>query len=319
MGLESLLGQPTARGTLEAALAADKVHHAYRFEGPEGVGKETAAFLLAQALVCPERPRAGCGTCSACVRAVTFATEAPHTPQHPDVLVIGRGLYPPALIGGKTEATGISVEQIRRIVMARVGYPPHESSALVIIIRAAEELTVSAANALLKTLEEPGRGVHFILLTSRPRSLLDTVLSRSLAVRFGPLPEEVLGALLEREGLPREVTPFAQGSMARARALAEPSEREAREQFVKALDDALEAGHAAAALSFAETRPDGRGEVLSLLAHVATTFAKRAREGEHLEIWAERHRIVSQTIRKIEANGSPALVLESMVGQLGRV
>jgi DNA polymerase-3 subunit delta' len=294
------------------------VHHAYRFEGPEGVGKETAAFLLAQALLCTERPRQGCGTCSACVRAITLADEAPQTPQHPDVLLVGRGLYPPALIGGSSEATGISVEQIRRIVLTRVGFPPHESDALVIIIRDAEQLTVSAANALLKTLEEPGKGVHFILLTSRPRSLLDTVLSRSLAVRFGPLPEDVLRGLLAEEGLPEDVAPFAQGSLARARALAQPEARESREEFLRSLDRALDEGHTAAALEFADARPEGRGDLLGLLAHVATTFASRAREGERIQLWAERHRIVSQSIRRIEANGSPALVLESMVNQLGR-
>lgn len=316
--LDSLLGQPTAQQTLRQALASGRVHHAYRFEGPEGVGKETAAFLLAQSLLCHELPGEGCGACSSCVRAITLADEAPQTPQHPDVLLVGRGIYPASLIGGASEATGISVEQIRRIVLTRVGFPPHESSSLVIIIRDAEQLTISAANALLKTLEEPGKGVHFVLLTSRPRSLLDTVLSRSLAVRFGPLPEDVLRGLLAKEGLPPDVAPWSQGSLARARALAQPEARELREGFLQSLDRALSEGHAAASLEFAETRPEGRGELLGLLAHVATTFAARAREGDHLRLWAERYRIVSQSIRKIEANGSPALVLESMVNQLGR-
>lgn len=316
MSLSSLLGQPTAYQTLTRALDSGRVHHAYRFEGPPGVGKQTAALLLAQALVCTEDPGHGCEKCSACRRAVTFSKEAPEVPGHPDVLLVGRGVYPPALLGGASEATGISVEQIRRIVLPRVGMPPHEARNLVILIRDAEELTTAAANALLKTLEEPHSGVHFVLLTSRPAQLLDTILSRSLAVRFGALPEDVLRALLSKEGLPEEVLPYAQGSLERARALSDPSSREAREAFLTGLDDAISDGHTEAALRFADERPDGRHDLLELLAHIATTYAARAREGRELSIWAERHRIVTRTIRHIHANASPALVLESMVGQL---
>lgn len=319
MSLSSLLGQPTAHQTLTRALSKGRVHHAYRFEGPLGVGKETAAFLLAQALVCTESPGVGCEECSACRRAVTIAKEAPEVPGHPDVLLVGRGVYPSGLLGGASEATGISVEQIRRIVLPRVGMPPHEARNLVIVIRNAEELTVAAANALLKTLEEPRSGVHFVLLTSRPAQLLDTILSRSLAVRFGALPEEALRTLLQREGLPEEVLEYAQGSLDRARSLSDPSSREARQAFLSGLDQALTEGHTEAALRFADERPDGRHELLELLAHVAMTFAARARSGDCLSVWAERHRVITRSIRHIHANASPALVLESMVGELKSV
>ncbi|MCH2111012.1 MAG: DNA polymerase III subunit delta', partial [Polyangiaceae bacterium] len=140
MSLERLLGQPTAQKTLQLALARDKVHHAYRFEGPPGVGKETAAMLLAQSLVCEKPTPEACGVCSACQRATQFSEEAPRVPRHPDILIVGRGVYPAALLGGKSEATGISVEQIRRIILPRIGYPPHEGRALCIIIRDADEL-----------------------------------------------------------------------------------------------------------------------------------------------------------------------------------
>ena len=98
MPLEHVLGQTAAVGTLERALATGKVHHAYRFEGPSGVGKEMTAFAFAQALVCTTPPPSGiayqaCGTCSACTRAVTLTAEAPRVPIHPDVVVLERGLY----------------------------------------------------------------------------------------------------------------------------------------------------------------------------------------------------------------------------------
>jgi DNA polymerase III subunit delta' len=318
--LSSLLGQPTARATLERALRTGKAHHAYRFEGPRGVGKETAALLFAQAMLCTASPGLGCEECSACRRASSLSPTSPHVPRHPDIILIGRGVYPPTLLGGASEATGISVEQIRRILLPRLGMPPHESQALVVIIRDAEDLTIAAANALLKTLEEPGRGVHFLLLTSRPAQLLDTVLSRSLAVRFGLLPDDAMKILLERENLPADLISVAQGSLDKARALGEPDAKSARDEFLKALDAALGQADTEAALRFADGRPDARGDLLDLLGHVASTFAARARaSGAQLaamESWAERHRVVLRSVRQIEANGSPALVLESMVTAL---
>ncbi|MGC4092354.1 MAG: hypothetical protein QM756_31625 [Polyangiaceae bacterium] len=74
-------------------------------------------------------------------------------------------------VTGQAEASGISVEQIRRVVLERIGFSPHEGRALVFIVREADELTLQAANSLLKTLEEPPARTHFVLLTSRPESL----------------------------------------------------------------------------------------------------------------------------------------------------
>lgn len=313
MGFSSLLGQPGARQTLERALSIGRVHHAYRFVGPAGVGKETAAFLLAQALVCEVPTPFGCGACSACRRALNLAESEPHVPKHPDVVLLGRKLYPAALLGGSSETSGISVEQIRRIVLARVGMPPHEARSLVFIMRDADELTAAAANALLKTLEEPRKNVHFILLTSRPAKLLDTILSRTLAVRFGPLPENELRVLLDREGIDPDLAPFSQGSVERARLLSDPDTRANQDAFVTHLDQALATGTTAAALAFSEKRPDGRDELTSLLAHAATIFAGRARESGDIKSWSFRYQLVVNALREVERNGSPGLVLESML------
>lgn len=320
MSLQLLLGQEIAKTTLLRAIASDKVHHAYRFEGPEGVGKETAAFLFAQALVC-ESPtsQGGCQACSACRRATTLSSEDPKVPQHPDVILLGRGLYPANLLGGASEATGISVEQVRRIVMARLGFPPHEGRAMVVIIRAADELTVSAANALLKTLEEPRNRTHFVLLTARPMKLLDTIRSRTLAVRFGPLASEVMGELLSANDLPLEVLPYAQGSLARARELASPEARGLRDDFLNGLDLALTQKHPRAALDFADQRPDARNDLIALLSHAATSYAHRAHEETHSELYALRHVELIRAVREVEANVSPALVLESLVTRLNAI
>lgn len=318
MAFDGLLGQPTARLTLERALQAGKVHHAYRFEGPPGVGKTLAALLLARALVCPESTW-GCGECGACKRALTIATSPPEVPQHPDVVFVGRGLYPSNLIGS-SEATGISVEQIRRIVLTRVGFRPHEGQALVFLIHDADELSTSAANALLKTLEEPADRTHFILLTSRPGRLLDTIRSRTLAIRFGPLPEQIVREILVKEGAPAEVAEFAQGSLARARAYVDPEKRDAQQKFADAADRLLNAPHPEAALTFAEERPEARDELLGHLRDLATTYALRGRSAspEQAALWAGRYFEVTRALREIERNGSPALVLESLLLRLQR-
>lgn len=313
---QDIVGQTTAILTLERALRAGKVHHALRFEGPAGVGKETTAWRLAQALVCSTDDPLGCGACSACQRAIEISDEAPPVSLHPDVILLARGLYPPALVGGKSEATGISVEQIRSILLPRLGFPPHEGRALVVIIRDADELTTSAANALLKTLEEPPARTHFILLTTRPGRLLDTIRSRTLPVRFGPLPLPDLTALLQRQGLPGEIAAMAGGSLERARELAEPEARAARDAFVLAVDRAIVADHDQAALDLADERPEGRTELTTVLGHLASVYADRARALSDLPRYARYHEAIERALRDVESNASPALALEALLLRL---
>jgi DNA polymerase III subunit delta' len=196
--LSDVLAQPTAISTLERALASGRVHHAYLFDGAPGVGKEMAAFGLAQALLCERRAvgeARACGACSACARALP--REETRRPVHPDVIVVERGLYEPAQIGRRApESQDISIDQVRTLVLARSAFGPHEGRAKVFIIRRAEELSVPAANALLKTLEEPGARTHFVLVTAQADLLLPTILSRTQRVRFASLPDEIVARLL---------------------------------------------------------------------------------------------------------------------------
>ncbi|HMA92234.1 MAG TPA: DNA polymerase III subunit delta', partial [Polyangiaceae bacterium] len=187
MPFREILGQPTAIEIMTRALRSGRLHHAYRFEGPAGVGKEMTALAFARCLVC-EQPCQGlaCCNCGACRRAISMTAEPPIVPLHPDVVFVARGLYPPSMLGTSTpESTAIGIEQIRRMVLSRIGFSSHEGRALVFLVRDADDLSQSAANALLKTLEEPPARVHFILLTSRPNRLLDTIRSRTLPIRFG--------------------------------------------------------------------------------------------------------------------------------------
>jgi DNA polymerase-3 subunit delta' len=312
-----LLAQEPAVSTLERALATGRVHHAYRFEGPPGVGKEMAALALAQALVCERGDGRACLACGACKRAVSFSEGEPRVPLHPDVVLLGRGLY---RLAGTSEATGISVEQVRRLVLGRAGFAPHEGRALVFIVRDADELTQQAANALLKTLEEPHKNTHFVLLTSRPSRLLDTVRSRTLPVRFAPLPDRVVASILERRGMDPSTAPLAQGSASLALELADPEAKAAREAFVDAALSALDATELAAAIKLAEGKKD-RDVLRADLAFLAQALAADARrlvasDPGRSERRATEHAGVLAAIRVVERNVPPALAVESMVVRL---
>ncbi|HVU04872.1 MAG TPA: DNA polymerase III subunit delta' [Polyangiaceae bacterium] len=322
---DGILGQAPAVETLTRALHSGRVHHAYRFEGPSGVGKERAAFALAQSLVCEGPGPLGCGECSACKRAVRLAEDDPHVPQHPDVVLLERGLYPASALGTSTrESTLIGVEQVRKLVLARVGYSPHEGRALVFIVRAAEELSLPAANALLKTLEEPPNRVHFVLLTSQPHRLLDTIRSRTLAVRFGALPEPVVERLLVERSLPAELARHAGGSVGNALALADEEAARARSDFVTGALTALEAPSLEGAVLFASNRPDDRDLLKAHLEGLSQHFALDARDHVETDVRraeraARRYAAVLEAVAAVERNAQPGLTLESMMVRLRAV
>ncbi len=322
MVFDQILGQPTAVEILQRALTQARVHHAYRFEGPEGVGKEMAAFALAQSLVCTESESIGCGACNACHRAVTFADEEPHVPLHPDVVLVARGLYSKGILNSK-ETTGISVEQIRKVVLSRAGYAPHEGRSLVFIVRDAEELTASAANALLKTLEEPSRHVHFILITSSPHRLVDTVRSRSLAIRFAPLPDSVLKTIVTRQQLSAEWVGLAQGSAKAALELADPERREQLQEFADELRRAIAASDIVPALDAASGLPSDRHLLKLKLAAFSQVLALEARNAAEsapdiAEARARQYDVVQHAMAGLERNASPTLCVEAMLVALRR-
>lgn len=329
MDLFSLLeGQDTAREILARSLARDRVHHAYMFEGPEGVGKFLAALALAQALVCERRVATGtraCATCSACERAVLRDGE--RRPRHPDVAVVGRGLYEPGVIGRKSaESQEISVDQIRTVVLAHAAYGPHEGKARVFVVRGAEELGTSAANALLKMLEEPLPRTHFVLVSDRPERVLSTLRSRTLSVRFGPLGDTVLEKLLVARGVPAaeaaELTALAEGSMARAWALRDEESQDAEQTFVDAVEGAVREPGAAAVMALSDS-VKGQKDVLERnLRALSRHFARGARAAVDAGTAPERHAIryglAREALTKLTRNAAAPLVVESLVFALRR-
>jgi len=316
--LANLRAQDAPAETIRRALRTGRVHHAYLFEGPDGVGKELAAFGLAQALVCEKRgdtSAEACGACSACVRALPDPKTT--RSKHPDIVVLERALYEPAAIGRRTpENQDLSIDQVRTLVLAHAQFPPHEGKARVFIVRRAEEMSTAAANALLKTLEEPIQKMHFIVLTSQPDALLPTILSRVQRVRFAPLPEALVAELLEARGVTKEtaqrVAPLSGGSMEIALSLCDEEETEAREAFVTSALAAIDAPTMAATLELGEK---SKGDKVALRIHLlalASRLSRIAKEKEPAERWAARYGHVLQALRDLDSNASPQLTLESM-------
>ncbi len=201
MRLEQIQDQHAAVSTVLRALAAGKVPHAYLFAGPAGVGKHLVATALAMALNCQDHGDDACGVCRSC--------EKIQRQIHPDVLEVGL----------PKKKKSIPIDSVRDLER-RLIVPPHEGRAKVAIVDPADLLTVPAANALLKTLEEPRPGSFLILITSRAASLLATVRSRCQLVRFRPLTEATTAGLLANQGVDLEeaatVAALCAGSMDQA-------------------------------------------------------------------------------------------------------
>ena len=182
---ENILGQPKVREFLRATVAQDKVSHAYLFTGPSGSNKTLAAYAFAQAIMCPKGakgPRGGnCGACDACARIMRR--------KHPDV----RYFAPEG-------AGGYLVEQIRDIV-ADTALAPIQARKKVYILDRVDLLNTQAANAFLKTLEEPPSDVVLILLGRTRESVLPTIVSRCQVVPFRSIPAtEAAGIIAQNTG-----------------------------------------------------------------------------------------------------------------------
>ena len=170
---DRIVGQELALAVLRQALATGPTH-AYLFAGPKGVGKADAALEFAAALCCPD---GGCGECDTCRRVREGI--------HPDVEVVA------------PEGSLILVDQIREI-NRDIALRPFEAKARVYVLLQAESMNKEAANAFLKTLEEPPPHAYLILVTDTPDELLPTIVSRCQRVPFSRTPSALVARHLGR-------------------------------------------------------------------------------------------------------------------------
>jgi len=202
---KDLVGQQHVTETLANAIRNDRVAHAYIFSGARGVGKTTAARILAKAMNCVKGPTPEpCGECDSC-KEIAAGTSL-------DVIEIDA-------------ASNRGIDQIREL-REMVRYAPAASRRKVVILDEAHMLTGEASNALLKTLEEPPDRVIFVMATTEPENLADTIRSRSQHFHFRALTFAEIAGRLE-EVAKKENLKIDPGAMAVIARMAEGSLRDA--------------------------------------------------------------------------------------------
>ena len=167
------LGQDKLVGFFKKAIANDSLGHAYIIEGDTGIGKKTLAGYFAALAVCAEGN--ACGECKQCKQ-----TEA--------------GVNPDISILTPEDKPSIGVDAVRDFI-SRVAYRSIHGGRQVFIIQDADLMTVQAQNALLKIIEEPPKGILFLLLCRQKSQLLRTITSRAQILKLSPLPKEILSQI----------------------------------------------------------------------------------------------------------------------------
>src|SRR5690606_35641741 len=183
-----------ARGLLASAIDAGKLHHALLLAGPQGIGKATLSFHLAYHLFSNRRTE-GEGVFLADPDPASQAFRLIAQGAHPSLLHLTR----PFMEKERKFRTVITVEEIRRLSRF-LSMTSFDGGYRVVIVDPAEDMNTSAANALLKSLEEPPPRTIFILITHSPGRLLPTIRSRCQTMRLQPLDNDLLADLLARLG-----------------------------------------------------------------------------------------------------------------------
>lgn len=204
MPFSDVIGHERPKAILQTALRHDRIAHAYLFHGEEGIGKQLVALRFAQAINCesgdgPEGPDA-CGRCRSCLQIEART--------HPDFLAIA----PDAEMANPQ----IKIEQIRELEQ-QIVYQPLVGRKKIFLINDADRMTLGAANALLKTLEEPPGHSVLLLVSGRPSALPATVRSRCQSLRFAPPARTQVEAalILKREIPPADARLLAAASQSR--------------------------------------------------------------------------------------------------------
>ena len=176
MAFKDIVGQTEAIGMLREAMGRERIPSAYLFLGPRNIGKRTTALTLAKALNCREATGDSCDACPSC-RKIDEKV-------HPDVETVS------------PSGQFIKIDQVREVTN-RLALIPFEATKRVIVFAEAERMNPPAANAMLKTLEEPPQNTLLILCAERATGLLETIVSRCVPVRFALLGQSEMRTLLE--------------------------------------------------------------------------------------------------------------------------
>ena len=234
----SLIGNEEVKETLRRLLSGGRVPGSLLFTGEEGIGKKLFALELAKALNC--RNRAGveaCDQCKSCNRIGNSTFPPFGNPDEDKERMIWSEHADVAMVRPYKQI--IRVKPMRELER-EANFRPFEGAARVFVVEDAEYMNDQAANALLKTLEEPPATSHLILTTTNPMALLATIRSRCQMIRFAPIPvAEIERFLSERQNLPADdaelLAHTSRGSIGRALAADVDDYRERRESMLTVL------------------------------------------------------------------------------------
>ncbi len=205
-GFADILGHKKEVAYLEQAVRTGKISHAYIFDGEKGTGKRKLADAFAMTLQCTGEGDPPCGKCHSCIQAANGT--------HPDIICVQH-----------ERPSSIGVDEVREQVADDVQIRPYNGRYKIYIIPDAEIMTVSAQNALLKTIEEPPDYVIVLLLTANEEMLLETIRSRCVTLHLEPVPDELVKQyLMDLPGVSADqaeiCAAFAQGNIGKAERLA---------------------------------------------------------------------------------------------------
>ncbi len=200
MSFQDIYGHEKQIALLKSSITGGRLAHAYLFHGREGIGKKATAMAFAAAILCDRKEAEACHTCLSCKKTSHG--------NHPDLITI------------TAEGAFIKVQAVKDLLHT-IAFRPLEGGRRLFIIDEADRMNQTAANALLKTLEEPSPANILVLITSKPYTLPRTILSRCQQLRFSPLRQETVAAYLDKkESLAGEtavmIAAAAEGSIQRA-------------------------------------------------------------------------------------------------------
>ncbi len=183
--MQQIYGQKQAKELLSRSLAADRLAHAYLFQGPGGVGKQLFARKLATAINCSgNNGLESCGICGSCKKMAAGT--------HPDFLLVS------------PEKGAIKIAQIRELIK-KLSFAPYEAGTRVVLVEDIHTMRQEAANSLLKTLEEPPENNILILTADSAGNVLQTILSRCQTIPFYSLTtDETVTILREQEEMDQQ-------------------------------------------------------------------------------------------------------------------